>query len=152
MNYIYDAHGRAQGVIHGRFIYSMDGSAVGQLRDTHVHKITGRYVGELYRDMIVNMSSGNLGNIGNPGNPGCFGRVGNPGCRGQGNLRISRCIRRTLWVAHGPTGGDRWYCSGNIIASNQCLSRPGNSAHLAVPQVAPCGGRAQPPTRGDHRQ
>lgn len=90
MFYVYNPNGNVVGFIDGFFVYTMNGDPVGQIHGLHVYTISGLYVGELYRDMVVDMGSGDYGNVGNCGNPGNVGNRENPGNRSAWRLGAYR--------------------------------------------------------------
>ncbi len=60
IKFIYNANGNVVGFACGRYIYQLSGRLIGQLNGSHVHKVTGQYVGEFYKDMVVNLATGNV--------------------------------------------------------------------------------------------
>jgi hypothetical protein len=60
IKYIYNTAGKVVGFALGKYIYKMNGQLIGQLNGSHVHRVSGHYVGEFYKDMIVDLHTGNV--------------------------------------------------------------------------------------------
>ena len=62
IKFIYNTEGKVVGFACGKYIYQLNGRLIGQLSgaSSHVHKVTGEYVGEFYKDMIVDLHTGNV--------------------------------------------------------------------------------------------
>ena len=98
IKFIYNTEGTVVGFACGKYIYQLNGHLVGQLSSSHVHKVTGEYVGEFYKDMIVNLHTGNVTVIRSCGDAGNMAKQPSPGNRSTLNYGFPDVFAKLLEV------------------------------------------------------